>query len=131
MRQNLRTLGAAIVVGLLVLTVGVSTAPAKEKREAAEGRYLKIRVYHGDSETPNVIVNLPLKAVTALVRLAVRSGVLDGEIQIDVPHGTRGDKQLSLSGEDLEEFFDVLASMGPGEIVKIQDDDERVEIWIE
>ena len=130
MRQNLKPLGAAIAVGLLLLTLGVSTAPAEEKREAAKSRYLKIRVYHGDSETPNVIVNLPLKAVTALVRLAVRSGVLDGEIQVDVP-GPHSDRQLSLSGEDLEEFFDVLASMEPGEIIKVQDDDERVEIWIE
>jgi hydroxymethylglutaryl-CoA reductase len=128
MRQTFKPLGAAITVGLMLLALGVATTAAAEKRETTEGRYLKIRVYDGDSETPNVIVNLPLKAVTALFRLVVRSGVLDGEIHIDVPHG---DRQLNLSGEDLEEFIDVLASMGPGEIITVQEDDERVEIWIE
>ena len=82
MRPMLKPIALALTIGLLLLTLGVTLAPAADKEPDPQARWLKIRVYHGDSETPNVLVNLPLGAVSALVRLASRSGVLDRHIDI-------------------------------------------------
>ncbi len=128
--RTLPKLGVAACGALMLLTLGAA-APAKEPAAAAPTRYLKIRVYHGDSTTPNVLVNLPLNAVRAFARIASRSGALDGTIDVDLPEGSAAGSRVVIRGEDLEEFFDTIAAMGPGEIVRIQEDDERVEIWIE
>jgi hypothetical protein len=129
----MKPLALSIIAGLLLMTLGVSLAPAKDPESATKGRWLKIRVYENDSKTPNVLVNLPLRAASALMRIAARSGILDAEINVDVDLQSEGEhgEHLKLRGKDFEEFWDAIASMEPGQLVQVEEDGDRVEIWIE
>jgi hypothetical protein len=133
MRPFLKPFAHSITAGLLLLTLGVSLTPAKDPEPAAKGRWLKIRVYENNSSTPNVLVNLPLRAASTLVQIAARSGLLDAAVEVDVNLPSEGEDKGSLrvSGKDVEQFWEAIASMEPGQLVQIQDDGDRVEIWIE
>jgi len=102
--------GPAAAVLAAVLAVGLAVSPAVAK-DAHDGRWLKIRVYEKGATTPSVLVNLPMSLVSAVLRVAAKS---------EAP-----------ARLDLEALIKELEAMGPGQVVEVQDEDEKVSIGIE
>src|SRR3989442_14289917 len=71
MTRRLKSLAAAGLIVLLLASLAVSPAAA---RDAQKARWLKIRVYEKGAGTPSVLVNLPMCLVSAVPRLAPSSG---------------------------------------------------------
>jgi len=120
---------AATVILLMVLPF-LSTCSAPESA-VSEGddppRQVSVRVYYGDSTTPNVLVNVPLRAVTTAIRFATIARAFGASIEIgDDDHQT-----VRLDGVDLEEVRRALLAMEPGPVLQVEEGDERVEIWID
>jgi hypothetical protein len=116
---------AAATAGILILAIAVVPAGA---RETQKGRWLKIRVYEKQATTPTVLVNLPMGVVSAAVKIFARSGAhasIDGDIE-GGPHG-----RLKFDAKELDEILQELEAMAPGQVLEVDDDGERVSIWIE
>jgi len=100
----------------LLEAVGGSGAEAEAAATTkGRGRTLHIRVFRGDSERPNVNVNIPL----SLAKWALKFVPADAKARM-------GDKEI-----DLDELGTLLGE-GVGEIITVHDEDkdERVEISI-
>jgi hypothetical protein len=93
-------------------------------------RQLSVRVYYTDSTTPNVLVNVPLRAVTAALRLASVARALGADIRIG-DHCDHRDCTVHLDDADLEALREAILAMQPGPVVQVDEGGERVEIWIE
>lgn len=100
---------------------------------AAKGkaRWLKVRVYDKDSDKFKVKVNIPL----ALVKIGAKIGA---KFDIKLPEEAR--RQMAEKGIDpgsltdvkkLEAIIDSLAAQGPFRLVDVEEEDERVEVFIE
>jgi len=94
---------------------------------------LKIRVYENDAKTPTVLVNVPFALARAALRLAAASGSLHahlhhGEIRVDTDGKT---ETLRSADKELEDLIRAIEALPPGQIVEIQDGEDRVSIWIE
>jgi len=113
------------LLGLLVLALAVNPLAA---RDPARGRWLKIRVYSGDSATPSVLVNLPMSVVSAFLRIAART---DARMTFDDCGGDGDKTRVRVKDLHLEDAIRELESMDPGQVLEVQKDDERVSIWIE
>ena len=94
-------------------------------------RWLKVRVYDRDSSRPKVKVNVPL----ALLKIGARIGA---KFNITLPEEakrTMHEKGVDLSDlkdlEKLEEVIDSLASQGPFKLVDVEEENEKVEVYIE
>ncbi len=94
-------------------------------------RWLKVRVYDRDSNRPKVKVNVPL----ALLKIGARIGA---KFNITLPEEakrTMHEKGVDLSDlkdlEKLEEVIDSLASQGPFRLVDVEEEGEKVEVYIE
>ena len=94
-------------------------------------RWLKVRVYKNGSDKPNVKVNIPL----ALLKMGAKIG---GKLNINLPEKARremAEKGINLSGAkdlpELEKILDGLAAEGPFKLADVEDDDERVEVFLE
>ena len=117
---------AALVVLVTILTLSLTSAPLIA-REAGKGRWLKIRVYEHGATTPTVLVNLPMSLVTAALKIAART---DASVNLDEREG--GEKtRLRIKDFDLDALVRELDSMESGQILEVQDDDDKVSIWIE
>jgi len=117
---------AALVVLVAVLTLSLTSAPLVAK-ESGKGRWLKIRVYEHGATTPTVLVNLPMSLVTAALKIAART---DASVNLDEREG--GEKtRLRIKDFDLDALVRELDSMESGQILEVQDDDDKVSIWIE
>jgi hypothetical protein len=90
-------------------------AAAAGEAEKGRGKTLHIRVFRGDSERPNVNVNVPL----SLAKWALKFVPADAKARV-------GDKEV-----DLDELGTLLDE-GVGELVTVEDEDkdERVVISI-
>jgi len=89
-----------------------------ERAAPAATRYLKVRVFEGDGEEPNVNVSVPL----VLGRLALKF----------LPHSALERlRQEGISVEDLDELMQNMAKAGPFKLVDIRDGDSKVEVVIE
>jgi len=129
MNRALKSVAAVALVGLLALSLAAGPAAAKEPQK---GRWLKIRVYGNGSSTPTVLVNLPMSLVSVAVKVLARSGAGHATIDASTDGSTEGGKtKFRLKDRDLDEVLRELESMEPGQIVEVQEDDERVSIWIE
>lgn len=107
---------------LLEALAGGQQSPAaepgrKEEAPSGKGRVLRVRVYEGDRDKPKVNINLPLKLVSALKGLIPEKKLAKLE-----------EKGIDLSALD-ERMKD--AGDGPIKLVDIEDDDDKVEIFIE
>ncbi len=114
------------LAGFLVLSLFALPAAAKD----GKGRWLKIRVYEKGSSTPSVLVNLPMALVTAVVKIAAHGGhhaTIDGSA--DISFG--GKNHMQLHDVDIDEIIVQLESMDSGQIIEVQEEDQRVSIWIE
>jgi len=129
MNRALKSVAAVALVGLLALSLAAVPAAAKDPQK---GRWLKIRVYAKGSSTPTVLVNLPMSLVSAAVKILARSGAGHATIDTSIEGSTESGKtKFRFKDRDLDEVLRELESMEPGQIVEVQEDDERVSIWIE
>jgi hypothetical protein len=127
MNRALKGVAAAALTCLLVLSLGALPAAAKETQK---GRWLKIRVYEKGSSTPTVLVNLPMGLVSAAVKILAKSETAHAGIDGSIEGSSEGGK-TKVRIKDVEALMDELESMAPGQIVEVQEDDQRVSIWIE
>jgi len=140
MRPIRRPLAAALLLGA-ALTCLAAPALARDRPEGnpgRAGRWLKVRVYEHDAGTPTVIVNLPLKLVSAFVHMAAVSDTgrsrRPAAAAADEP-GARHHRirlnDLELGDVDLEALWKVIETMEPGSLVEIRNGDDRVDVAIE
>jgi len=108
MTRRLKSLAAAGLIVLLLASLAVSPAAA---RDAQKARWLKIRVYEKVAGTASVLVNRPMCLVSAVLRLAARS-----------------EPRAHL---DLDAIIRELESMEQGQVVEVEDGDEKVSIGID
>jgi len=123
--SRFKSMAGTALLGLLVLALAVNPLAA---RDPARGRWLKIRVYSGDSATPSVLVNLPMSVVSAFLRIAART---DARMTFDDCGGDGDKTRVRVKDLHLEDAIRELESMDPGQVLEVQKDDERVSIWIE
>lgn len=127
-----RTLRAAsiplIVAGLLLTLASPAVARDRDRESDRQGRWLKIRVYEDGSRTPTVLVNLPMRIVSAAVRLAAVAGACEGHVRVE---GKEGKGSVRFKDIDLEGLLREIENMEAGQIVEIEDGEDRVSIWIE
>jgi len=129
MNRALKSVAAVALISLLALSLGAVPAAVKDPQK---GRWLKIRVYAKGSSTPTVLVNLPMSLVSAAVKILARSGAGHATIDTSIEGSTESGKtKFRFKDRDLDEVLRELESMEPGQIVEVQEDDERVSIWIE
>ena len=129
MTRALRSAAAVALTGVLILSLAATPAAAKDSQK---GRWLKIRVYGRGSGTPTVVVNLPMSLVSAAVKILASSGATRASIEgsIDASAET-GKPRVHLEELDLDDLLRELESMKPGQILEVQEDEDRVSIWIE
>lgn len=128
MNRTWKGMTVAALAGVLVLAFVAWPAAA---RDSQKGRWLKIRVYEKSQTTPTVLVNLPMGLVSAAARLMAKCkahATIEGSID-DAPGGDKA--RIRVRDLDLRALLEELESMGPGQILEVQEDDERVSIWIE
>lgn len=125
MTRTLKGVALAALAGLLVLSLTALPAAAKD---TAKGRWLKIRVYDKGATTPSVLVNLPMSLVTAALRIAART---EASVSVDAPAEGGEKTRLRIKDLDLDAIVKEIDTMEPGQIVEIQDGDDKVSIWIE
>jgi len=125
MTWSLKNMALAVIAGLLALSLAAVPVAAKD---TAKGRWLKIRVFEKGATTPTVLVNLPMSLVTTVLRIAART---DARVSVDA--GLEGSEKtrLRVKDFDLDAFAREIDGMEPGQIVEIQNGDDRVSIWIE
>ena len=81
-------------------------------------RWLKVRVFEGDMQKAKVNVRLPLGLARLALKFIPRAALKEMEEEgIDV--------------HDIEELVADLAGTGPFRIVDVQDDDTKVEVFLE
>ncbi len=125
MTRRFKSVAALTLLGLLLTALAASPLVA---RDSSKGRWLKIRVYDSSSSTPNVLINLPMSLVSVFLRIAAKT---EAHASIDLS-GDSGEKaRLHVKDLELEEVIRQLESMDPGQIIEVQEDDQRVSIWIE
>lgn len=125
MTRSLQRAALAALVGILALSL--TSAPLAAK-EAGKGRWLKIRVYEHGATTPTVLVNLPMSLVSAALRIAAKT---DASVNLDAQAEGGEKTRLRLKDFDLEALVREIDSMDPGQILEVQDEDDKVSIWIE
>ncbi len=101
-----------------------STGDASDR--GSRPRQLSVRVYHTDSTTPNVLVNIPLRVVTTAIRIASIARALGATIEIDADQ----DRSVHLDEVDLDAVREAILTMERGPVLKLEEGGERVEIWI-
>ena len=125
MTRSLKNVALAAITGLLALSMAAVPVAAKD---TAKGRWLKIRVFENGAATPKVLVNLPMSLVTAVLRIAAKT---DSKVSVDADAEVSEKTHLRVKNFDLDAFAREIEDMEPGQIVEIQDGDDRVSIWIE
>jgi len=125
MSPRARTVAATLVVAALLLMLPAAPLLA---RDSAKWRWLKIRVYDDGATTPTVLVNVPMGVVTAFLKIAAKTDV---KARIDESTSERSSGHVRLRDVDLDELVQELEAMDPGQILEVQEDGRKVEIWIE
>jgi hypothetical protein len=125
MTRKLKGVALAALAGILALSMTADPAAA---RDTGKGRWLKIRVYEHGATTPTVLVNLPMSLVTAAMKIAART---DATVNLDSPAEGGEKTRLRIRDFDLEALVKEIDAMEPGQIVEVQDGDDKVSIWIE
>jgi hypothetical protein len=94
-------------------------------------RWLKVRVYERDSDKPKVKVNVPL----ALLKIGAKMGAKFNIAFPEEAKRTMHEKGVDLSDlkdlKKIEEVIDSLASHGPFKLVDVEEEKEKVEVYIE
>lgn len=103
----------------------------RENVPTHETRWLRVRVYKGESDKPKVKINIPL----SLLKLAMRMGA---KFSFGIPERVKEkmkEKGINLEGspEEIMDAIDEIASTGEIKIVDVVDDEsgDRVEVYIE
>ena len=116
----------------LLSAVDSSTAGESEDSGKKKARWLRVRVYEGNSTEPKVKVNLPMGLMKTLIKLGAKfSGKMPESVQAKL-----GEKGVnlnfdSLTPEQLEELFATLTEDGPLKLVEVDDKNERVEVYFD
>lgn len=129
MRKPLRIAAIPLVVAALLLSLpSPAGARDRDKESDGQGRWLKIRVYEDGSKTPTVLVNLPMRLVSAALRLAAVTGACADHVRVEGKMLKGHDR---LKDIDLEALLKEIENLEAGQIVEMEDDEDRVSIWIE
>ncbi|MBI4168715.1 MAG: hypothetical protein HY510_02110 [Acidobacteria bacterium] len=129
MHRTLRVAATHLVVaGLLLTLASPAVARDRDRESDRQGRWLKIRVYEDGSRTPTVLVNLPMRIVSAAARVAAVAGACGGHVRVE---GKESKGSLRSKDIDLEGLLEEIENMEAGQIVEIEDGEDRVSIWIE
>lgn len=105
---------------------------ALEKPEKPHGKakWLRVRVYEKDKETPTVKINLPLSLIKLMTKI--------GKFKFGIPskvHDRLKEEGIELTKEGLENLDKLIEEMGSGgrlTLVDVEEEDgEKVEIYIE
>ena len=120
---------AAMVIPLMALPLLSACATPDDAATGRDNppRQVSVRVYYTDSTTPNVLVNIPLRAVTTAIRIATIARAFGASIEIGDDHH----RSVHLEEVDLEAVREALLAMEPGPVLQVEEDGERVEIWID
>src|SRR2546422_595325 len=119
MTARVKCLAVAVI---LALSLTASPAAARDTQKA---RWLKIRVYANGAATPSVLVNLPMSLVSAVLRVAAKG---ETRASVDSP-GSEGERPVPRHNDlDLGALIQELEAMEPGQIMEVQDGDEKVSI---
>ena len=129
MNGIIRAAMAILLVALPLLSACSASSDTDSDRDNPP-RQLSVRVYYTDSTTPNVLVNVPLRAVTTAIRIASIARAFGTSIEIG-DHGEGLDRTVRLDEVDLEAMREAILAMEPGPVVQIEEGGERVEIWID
>jgi len=89
-----------------------------EGAQAAPGRCLRVRVFQGNTEKPQVNVTVPLALAKLAVKFIPRSALESLE-------------EEGIKLEDIEQIISSIESAGPMRIVDVEADDAKVEVFIE
>ncbi len=118
---------AALVLLMVLPTLSACSDPTgAESDRVSRPRQLSVRVYHTDSTTPNVLVNIPLRVVTTAIRIASIARALGATIEIDADQ----DRKVHLDDVDLHAVREAILAMERGPVLTLEEGGERVEIWI-
>jgi hypothetical protein len=131
MNRSPRTLIPVLLLTALLAAPATAPAAADEQEAGGKLRWLKIRVYEDGSKTPNVAVNLPVRVVELVLRLASATGAVDAAVDsVNAEMAKETGGRVRIKGLDLEALWKELERMG-GQIVEINDGGDRVSIYIE
>jgi hypothetical protein len=111
----------------------VMTAPADAPRPFV--RRLHVRVWEPGAIAPNVSVDVPTILITALVKTASVTGLLDRALDAVKTHGNLDGADacpLKLRGRQIDALWSALAGNGPASLVEVNDGaGGRVEIRVD
>jgi tetratricopeptide (TPR) repeat protein len=100
---------------LIRLDPGALSAPAPGPPARGEAKWLKVRIFNKRETKPAVSVNLPV----ALAEMLFKS----------LPDDAK--EKLRSKGYDSDNFWERLKKLGPTQVLDIDGEDERVQIWLE
>ncbi len=124
-----RVLAVMLLLALPCLIACSAPTGAASDRDTPPPRHISVRIYHTDSTTPNVLVNVPLRVVTIALRVASVARAFGASIEISgIEIG--GKRTVHLDDVDLEAVREAILAMEPGPVIQIEEGGERVEIWI-
>ena len=119
--------GLLLALPLLVACAGPTHAASSDEPDQ---RHLSLRLYSTDSSTPNLLINLPLRVVTAAVRIASIAQAFGARIEFDgVELG--GGHSLRLDKVDWKAVRKALRTVEQGPLLQVENGRERIEIWID
>ncbi|RKZ30231.1 hypothetical protein DRQ33_08060 [bacterium] len=99
---------------------------------SSKARWLKIRVFEGDMQNPKVRVNIPISLMKVLMKLGVKfSDKIPPSVQATLEEKGISAQIDSLTPEQLDELLNELTDNGPLKLVEVDEENERVEIFIE
>lgn len=102
------------------------------ERNGKRNRWLRVRVFENDMETPKVKVNLPLGLMKILMKFGAKfSGKIPQSVQDKLQEKGVNIDFDSITSDKLEEIFSSLSEEGPLKLVEVDDDNERVEVYFE
>jgi len=116
------------------LLAAVDSMPACESHESHKkrSRWLKVRVYENGADKPKVNVNLPLGLMKVLLKLGAKfSDKVPAQVQAKLQEKGVNLDLDGLTPEQLEEIFASLTQEGPLKLVEVDEEHEKVEVFLE
>jgi len=117
----------AIMMAVLSLLSACSAPDDAAGGRDAKPRRISVRIYYSDSTTPNVLISVPLRTVTAALRVASIAGALGAHIEI----GEDDDRTVRLDAVEFDAVRKALQTTESGPVLQVEEGGERVEIWVE
>lgn len=120
-----------VAIGLVTAVLGTALLWAAPVSVGAEQprpfvRRVHVRVWDAGAVAPSVAVNIPVILVTATLKVASMSGLLDRTLdrartEIKAKTGPDGAIRLDMRGRDVVALWTALVDSGPADIVSVDD----------